>query len=57
MEYMCCGGDLVYDVERPAFKQVCMCIPSDDSVHTVARVRFFDLLVHMFLTENDCSVT
>lgn len=38
MEYMYFGGDIVYDVERAYFKQVCMYIPSDDSVHTVVRV-------------------
>lgn len=41
MQYTYFGGDLVCDVERASFKQVCMYIPSDDSVYTVVRVMGF----------------
>lgn len=31
-------GDLIYHLERAYFRQVCLYIPSDKSVHTVVRV-------------------
>lgn len=34
-------GDLVYDVERAYFKQVCLCIPSEDGVYAVVRATVF----------------
>lgn len=47
-------GDLIYHVERAYFKQVCLYIPSDKSVHIVVRVVGF--LICLLIVTRKCKM-